>query len=49
MKKILIVGNWAWDHCEEAFGEELAGHIERQGELKAILYNRFGKTINLEE
>ena len=34
---------------KEAFGEELAGHIERQGELKAMLYSRFGKTINLEE
>tara|TARA_B100000963_G_scaffold358362_1_gene382838 strand:+ start:4738 stop:5781 length:1044 start_codon:yes stop_codon:yes gene_type:complete len=23
MKKILIVGNWAWDHCEEAFANAL--------------------------
>ena len=34
---------------KEVFGEEMAGHIERQAKLKTDLYARFGKTINLEE
>ena len=26
MKKIILVGNWAWDHCEKAFSEALQEH-----------------------
>lgn len=29
--------------------EELAGIKRRQGELKVVLYARFGKSINLED
>jgi len=34
---------------KEVFESEMATHVERQAELKAALYGRFGKTINLEE
>ena len=33
----------------DKFGEEETDILERQGELKKILYGRFGKSINLED
>ena len=33
----------------ELLGAELAAIDSRQGELKVVLYGRFGKSINLEE
>lgn len=33
----------------DKLGEEETDILERQGELKKILYGRFGKSINLED